>query len=326
MKLTQPQFNLAIFYPALLALALFFYTPTTLTHAQTPCTQSGLNQGLISAASKTGSGTIGNTDQTCVLDPKAAYQEFKIPKYSDLENEFYSLSRSTAKVSDQLPNGAIVLNGDGIYRQSSGMDISSFTGSGVQVIFVRGNLRLTGNINYPGNPSEDSTSGLVFVVSGDIYIDYQVTQVNAVLISSGIICTAYDSAATPPCLEGQIDTPKLVVNGSLISINKLDLPDTITGVRLGRNLANNIEAAEVINKQPKFLYLLRNGLFTKDLILTEEDKSYFIGADLSPPLPSTPPPAPVCPGATNPLSIPKASTSVNWISIPNTCVVSIFDS
>ncbi len=285
--------------------------------AQTSCTSSANNEGLISALS-VGGGTFGNSAQTCVLDPQSVYREFKVPSYTDLEDQFYTLSRSTAKRSAQLGNGDLTLADDGIYLQTSTQTINSVgptTGGGVQIIFIRGDLNIIGNITYAGtNPN----SGIVFVVSGNINIYSNVTRVNAVLISSGIICTAYESGA---CLTGTTITPRLTIDGSLISLNKTDLAPGTSAIKMVRNLANNILSAEKINKQPKYLYILRNGLFTKDLVLTEEDKSYAIGANPSPtPTPApTPTPTPVCAGATDPLVI-----SSN-IPVIEACVISIIN-
>jgi len=283
--------------------------------AQTSCTSSANNEGLISALS-VGGGTFGNSAQTCVLDPQSVYREFKVPSYTDLEDQFFTLSRSTAKKSSQIGTGTINFSGNGIYLQTSSLSMSGpVAGSGVQIIFVRGDLNITDNINYAGtNPD----SGIVFVVSGNINIYSNVTRVNAVLISSGIICTAYESGA---CLTGTTITPRLTIDGSLISLNKTDLAPGTSAIKMVRNLANNILSAEKINKQPKYLYILRNGLFTKDLVLTEEDKSYAIGANPSPtPTPApTPTPTPVCAGATDPLVI-----SSN-IPVIEACVISIIN-
>lgn len=261
-------------------IALFLLTPVFLflafaavkiTLAQN-CQSSALHQGLISALSVSG-GTIGNSDQTCVLNSQATYRDFNVPSYSDLESQYYTFSKSSAKTSTQLPNGALpAFTGNGIYRQNSSLSISSASGTGAQIIFVSGNLTITNNITYA---DADPYSGLVFITSGDINIASTVTQVNAVLISSGKICTAYNISGST-CLSGFTITPQLTINGSLISLNKTPLPNGQSALLMKRNLATNNQPAEVVNKQPKFLYILRSGLFTKDLILTQENKNYVI--------------------------------------------------
>jgi hypothetical protein len=250
-----------------------------MTFAAQNCTASALNQGLISALGVSG-GSLGNTDQTCVLDTQAAYRSFNVPSYTDLKNQFYTFSSSSAKKTTPPPfnSGSGILDftgtGDGVYLQNSGMNLASVTGSGVQVIFVQGYLNINGNIDYPSNPANDATSGLVFIVEGPINIHQSVTKINAVLISADTICTAYNLGACLSPTSG-VYTEQLVVNGSLISLNKTPLTGQ-GAILLRRNLSTNDRPAEVINKQSKYLYLLRNGLLTKDLILTYEDKGYVI--------------------------------------------------
>lgn len=261
------------------------YSPSSVS-AQTSCQLSSLNEGLISADSVTGN--LGNTDQTCVLGNQAGYRDFNVPSYDDLELQFYTQSRSSAKKTtpDSLPtNGGWGFNAspadNGIYLQTSNQILSSADGSGVQIIFIEGNLDITGDINYADT---DPYSGLVFVVKGNINIHNNVTKVNAVLIAAGstsIICTAYNPS-TSACSDNTVYTSQLVINGSLISLNKTKLPSNIKAINLARNLLNNTAPAEVINKQSKFLYILKNGLLTKDLVLTQENLTYAI--------PSAPPP------------------------------------
>lgn len=216
-----------------------------------------------------------------------------------METQFYISSTSPAKRSDQLIGSDLNFSGNGIYLQKNSLTLNSAgpqTGGGVQVIFIKGNLNITGNITYADT---DPYSGLVFIVSGDININSDVTQVNAVLISHSRICTAY---LVSSCLDGSTITPQLVVNGSLISLNRTNLPSGDSAIKLVRNLAINNQPAEVINKQAKYLYILKDGLFTKDLILIQEDKSYDISPNPGGPPPPPPPAATTCQGA-NPLAI-----------------------
>ena len=258
---------------------------------QNPCSTTNLNnQGLISALNLSGS-AFGTTDQVCVYDTKAAYRSFNVPSYADLEKEFYTFSKAPAGTKKtSLPLSGTTLNfaspnSNGIYLHEGGLVLTAVTPAspaepGVQIIFVRGgNLEIAGSIDYAKN---NPSSGLVFIVSGDILIGRDVAEINAVLISAGTICTAVNFS-DGTCASGADNdtTPKLIINGSLISLNKNDLPAGEPAIKFRRNLANNIEAAEVINKQAKYLYLLRGGLLTKDLTITTEDKNFVI--------PSTPP-------------------------------------
>src|SRR3989344_9135259 len=97
----------------LYAIRYTLYAPSTF--AQTSCVNSPRNEGLISGTGyKSGSSTttFGNTDTTCVLDTQATYRDYKVPTYTELEKEFYTLSRSGAKSTLQLPDGIINTSGD----------------------------------------------------------------------------------------------------------------------------------------------------------------------------------------------------------------------
>jgi hypothetical protein len=279
MKFLRLRLHSGIFLFSLVIAVFIAGSTVKLVFAAPACTTSGLNQGLISAENISG-GALGNTDTTCVLDAQAAYRSFNVPSYSDLESQFYTFSRAPANVkkTTQLQGGAQAFNGDGIYQLNSSLNITGAAGTGIQIIFIRGNLDITGNIDYPSNAADDSTSGLVFIASGDIHIHRLVTRVDAVLISAGTICTAWDygpnSCMTP---RSQDYTQQLVINGSLISLNKTPLTNQ-GAILLRRNLATNDRPAEIINKESKYLYILKSGLFTKDLILTYEDKIYSIPA------------------------------------------------
>ncbi len=267
------------------------------------CLLSDLNEGLISAVGGS-TGNTGNPGQICVTGNNAQYRDFKVPTYQDLEDQFYALNRSAAKKTTAPPQSPVqTLNfpaGSGVYLQPNTLTINNVTGTGtgVQVIFVQGDLNITGNITYA---NADMNSGLVFIVRDNINIYSNVTQVNAVLISTGnglplpsttgYICSSY---VTGPGCVNTPSTQQLVINGSLISLNKTDL-GSASAIQFIRSLAVNVQPAEVVNKQAKYLYLLRGGIFTKDLIITTEDQHYTIPGVTSTPYPSaTPLPPPIC--------------------------------
>lgn len=258
------------------------------------CQLSNLNEGLISALSTTGS-SIGNSSQTCVLNTsQAIYRDFNVPSYQDLENQFYTLSRSSAKKTTPLSSNAGWAftgqsAGNGIYLQTTSVTLPSVSGTGNQIVFIRGDLNIVGDISYADT---DPNSGLVFITSGDINISSEVIKVNAVLISYGKICTAYNTLAGT-CFSGTTPTSQLTINGSLISLNKTPLTSGQSALLMKRNLTLNSDPAEIINKQAKYLYNLRGGLLTKDLILIQEDKNYPIPTDTPVVIP---PPPPLPPG------------------------------
>ncbi|MBU1000252.1 hypothetical protein KKE78_02560, partial [Patescibacteria group bacterium] len=93
-------------------------------------------------------------------------------------------------------------------------------------------------------------------VGGNVLIDKSVTQVDAVIISSGKIYTATNASANPiaitTCSSSSVPAGQLVVNGSLISL------DSSKPIEFCRKLANNSQPAEQIIHQPKYLIILRN--------------------------------------------------------------------
>lgn len=277
------------------------------------------NQGLISTGVQI-SGSFGNIENICISGSDAAYRSFKVPSYLDLENQFFTLNHSTiTKTTNGLGSGTWRFDGAAAGNQLD-LETGSITlgsavtegvqagGSGVKVVFIKQDLNINGNINFA---ETDSNSGLVFVVGGNINIASSVTKINAVLISSGIICTAVSGGA---CLSGSTYTPQLTINGGLISLNKSD--SSSSAIKLGRNLNLNNQPAEVINKQPKYLYILR-GMLTKDLVITTEDQHYpIVVAGAPPPPPPAPPPAAViCSPVPNPTGVLDTQPVQGCISI-----------
>lgn len=141
-------------------------------------------------------------------------------------------------------------NSDHVYHINGNLTIgNNIPGNKTGVIFVDGNLII--------NPSSKkltdggANSGLVFVVKGDVNIDKDVTRIDAVIISEGTICTAYDGTS---CLDGNTTTPQLTINGSLISLNGAN------PIKFGRSLGTDDDTtpAEKIVHQVKYLVILRD--------------------------------------------------------------------
>jgi hypothetical protein len=303
------------FKPLTLTLLFVFFTlfPILLVQnvrAQCQTDPFNKNQGLISTGSQI-SGSFGNIESICVSGSDAAYRSFKVPSFQDLENQFFTLNRtSITKRTDALGNGVWGFTGawgvNTLYLQTGSINLDGVqaAGSGTHVVFIRQDLNINGNVDFAEN---DPNSGLVFIVGGNINIASSVTKVNAVLISSGIICTAYSGGS---CLNGTTYTPQLTINGGLISLNKTDLPSA--AIRLGRNLNVNNEPAEVIKKQPKYLYNLR-GILTRDLVITTEDQHYPIDVPGGPePSPSQNPSA-----AASCIPVPSPNQIIDVLSIPD---------
>lgn len=190
----------------------------------------------------------------CIVSDVTAFVPFRIPTFDDLKSIYYTQSK--ASKTDATPSGGDANQG----TLRSALNTSD-------VVLLRGNLRLTGNLGgtpktavvfVDGNLSFDSNftfgnsnSGIVFVVGGNVFIDTSVTQVDAVIISSGVICTA-SSGNPPTCPTSNVSASQLVINGSLISLNSSNT------IKFRRSLGDNTTAAEVINHQAKYLVILRH--------------------------------------------------------------------
>ena len=252
---------------AFLLFLLLYPIPYTLypsfAQQSSTCQQGGSNpraeDGLVSARGLTSGSKFGNTSNVCVLDPKAAFASFKIPTYDDLISIHYTQVKSSNTVtkhqalSGDKTQGDILFDGstDHLYYIDGNLDLRDpVTGSKTGIVFVEKDLNIRGNFTY----GTDLT-GTVFVVKGNVNIDSSVNQINAVLISEGVICTAYDFAdhLCPPGFTTLLpSSQRLVVNGSLISL------DSTKPIRLRRSLIkNHLLAAEFINHQPKYLVILK---------------------------------------------------------------------
>lgn len=193
------------------------------------------------------------TDSKCIVDPKAAFAPYKIPTYEDLKSLYYTQSKATKLSSTNTNLAPITSTDDGKvfnYTTSTVNINGTYNYNGTAIIFIDGNLNIDQNIN---DNSADKSKGLVLVVKNNINIKQSVTQIDAVIISEGIICTAYTGSA---CLSATdtATSPRLTINGSLISINSNGSP----AIKFRRRLADNSDPAEKIIHQPKYLVILRN--------------------------------------------------------------------
>lgn len=197
-------------------------------------------------------------DQTNILLEQA---KIRVDDYATLRSIFYDQSK--AEKGSTIGTGRLpILSGSKIYSSNLNSDVRitggppSAPSSAVAVIFIDGNLDIGGDIIFR---TDDPDSGIVFVVKDDINIDKNVNQIDAVLISSGTICTA--ALGGSPCFTSSYTiTDPLVINGSLISLN----PDEPIVFKRTLN-DNSSNAAEKIYSQPKYLIILK-GLLSKDLI------------------------------------------------------------
>lgn len=217
------------------------------------------------------SGTFGTTigsASPCVLDPKAFLnpRERGVPvdSYEALKTLYFTKASSTNSSFNKVTLTCTSCNEtnipldstagkDALYLVPTNLTINvggSIAGINTQtgVIFVDGKLTINTNIISTAN-----NKGLVFVTIDDVLIDKNVTAVDAVIISEGQICTASDENTCPDTLSDAGSTQQLLIKGGLVSINPAK------PIKFRRNLVNNdINAAEKIIAQPKYLAILRD--------------------------------------------------------------------
>ena len=112
---------------------------------------------------------------------------------------------------------------------------------GVKVIFVNRNLNINSNLQIA------SSTGLVFIVSGNITINSAVIQVDGVFISYGTFNTTSYNSCGIPLTETH---SQLKINGAVYSFGQACFT---------RNLGkiHNSDPAELITYEPKYLVLFR---------------------------------------------------------------------
>ncbi|MBI2018098.1 hypothetical protein HYS96_00145 [Candidatus Daviesbacteria bacterium] len=243
-------FLLALF----LILVALFYHPT---FAQTSTCGGGTGDratGLVSTPQLMSGSKFGTTTGACIIDPKTAFVPFKIPSYEDLKSLYYTQSKATkidaTPASGTANQGTIrsALNSSDIILIRGDLNLNGNLGGSPKtaVILVEGNLNFGGS-NFTFG---DNNTGVVFVVSGNVNIDPTVTQIDAIIIAGGIICTASGGSVCPTA--NVPNSQPLVINGSLISLNEL------ASIKFRRSLADNRRPAEKINHQIKYLVILRD--------------------------------------------------------------------
>ncbi len=247
--------------------------------AASSCGDSPRANGLVTSPSLDTSVGVkfGTTAGSCVTNTnEAALPTFQIQSYDDLRALYYDQFKAHSGVTKRSLSESINLStlnpinfsGDNIwFTNLSNFNIpsSGITGSGTQVIFIDGELEIQHDINYhTGN----AAGGLVFIVKGNINIDASVHQIDAYLISGQTICTGYDfgSNSCPGGLAAK-DTVPLVINGGLVSLNNS------TSIRFRRDLTDNSTAAEQVNYDPKYLYLLK-GMVSQSLSITTQNTNF----------------------------------------------------
>lgn len=193
------------------------------------------------------------TSGGCIVDSKVIFLPFKIPTYDELKSLYFTQAKSSsfatkeAVLQGDKDQGDIPLTGrnDHLYNVNGNLTISgNIPGGQTGVVFVDQDLTINPHSHRLTTPDN---AGLVFVVGGNVIIDPEVTQIDAVIIAQGAIYTAGLN-----CGPSRVITSPLTINGSLIALSEQNL------IKFCRKLPINTPPAEIINQQPKYLILLRN--------------------------------------------------------------------
>lgn len=254
--------------PTIPILLLLFFLPTAFAQSTNCSGGSSVTRadGLVTTPSL--SGIFNTSSGRCITnEQRASYVAFKIPTYGDLKSIYYTQTNppSTAtkhapvvSLSD-LPSSKIDVGGitDHIYSFTGDLNIASpsdFSGNNTGIIFIDKNLNFGPSLPSNKFKQGNKDSGIVFVVGGDVVIDTNLTEMDAVIITSGIIYTAGSGCSTSSVTASQLN-----INGSLISLNDQK------PINFCRKLTNNLtQPAEKINWDPKFLAILKD-LFADSL-------------------------------------------------------------
>lgn len=253
-----------IIFLVIIFLATYYLLLTTNIHAQSQNCSGGSTEtraeGLVTTPAL--SGIFNTSSGRCITnEQRASFVSFKIPSYEDLKSIYYTQPKPPSTATKHAPvaslsdleNSKIDVGGavDHIYYFTGDLNITSpsdFSGNNTGIIFIDKNLNFGPSLPSNKFKQGNKDSGIVFVVGGDVVIDANLTEIDAVIIASGTIYTAGSGCAT-----SSVQTAKpLVINGSLVSLN-----DT-KPIKFCRKLADNSKAAEKINWDPKYLAILKD--------------------------------------------------------------------
>lgn len=242
----------------LIALVLIGLTRNLgLAYAQSCGTGSTKADGLVSAFSIDPNFSSGGCVSGSLSYIPLNQARIVISNYQSLVNKYYTRNTTATKIILDQPVYGSAIPGLGantlLYRNGSlnlqGSVLSNISGGNVLVFFVNGNLNIETNVTEAQN---NQAGGVVFVVKGKVNVASNVTVINAVIIAEGQICSACDNSGTAtnnPIFP--FDQP-LVITGSLISL------DTSSPIRFVRQYNNNLQPAEQINAQAKYLVILKD--------------------------------------------------------------------
>ncbi len=217
-----------------------------------PRSDALVSSNTIAAANKFGSGK-------CVSEPSVNLSELGSTTFEDLKSLYYDQAKDDPSIlvnkNNPLTSGPFTQSNitmdpeDQIYYLDGDLNLNSRpSGNRSGIVLVDGNLTVNNDITNP-------SSGLIFIVSGDVYIKDTVVTIQAVIITAGtnskIYTASIDSSLT--CNSSDIDANALTIDGSLIALNNNNSP-----IVFCRKKVPNDNPVEIINHQPKYLVLFKD--------------------------------------------------------------------
>lgn len=195
----------------------------------------------------------------CLAQAQAQIPPVTVPSYDKLKAVYYQKSNK----KDTLTNTTLT-TGDITSKNGKVTTISNLTVSSINnvasnrtlVVFVDKDLTITGNIQI-----DQSNSGVVFIVGGNVNINKDVDRIDAVIVTSGKFCDTWDSACLPS--DDPSSNTQLTINGSVIALDSSKPPI------FHRSNGDNTNPGEIINYQPKYLVIFR-GLLGRDEVYWTE--------------------------------------------------------
>ncbi len=242
------------------------------------------NSGLLSTG---GSGSqfefisTPSADTHSICGPQAVVEEFNDLNYQKIKALYYDKANSSITKQELTGDQTeTVLNSDtpptSLYHIKDGnLTVgANITVNRIKVIFVDKDLWIKQNLTHT-----NGLAGLVFVVGGNIWVDETVAEIDALIIVHNQFCSAatgFDINTLSCRPDGFQTTSQLTIYGSLIFMNNpysnTDPPiPSLTPFQPNfvRSYNSNVQPAETVAYQPKYLVLLKNFFAKPKTIWTE---------------------------------------------------------
>lgn len=267
---------------------LFFYLYSNVVASCHNATTPRVVRGFTTTFSFTNSTGL-QSEFGCIQGSPALIQlkdgKIDLSTYKSIKTEYYDKAPAGIKNPASPPPFTLLgsLNGGTVYNIGGDAYVNppaanlSINGSGPVIVFVDKDLYIQTDITA-GKTS--NTQGLVFIVQGEILINHAVKEINAVLVSEGLVNSSSDPNRDPsrtnltsrypicstyndPSCEAILPfSEQLIINGNFIHIYDQSRIYSAKRMELKRDLqgspTSNTVAAEEVILQPKYFVILKD--------------------------------------------------------------------